>query len=426
MALADLLTRGVEALRRGDAQTAAKHFQAVLAIRPGHPVAVRNLGVIFMEAGLHDAALKLAEIVLSAQPDHGEALLMRGEALAAKGRFTEALDAYQRAIAAPAGPAYEATMQLGLARAALRDHAGALLDLNRALALKPGAPATLYRRGIVRMQLRDFGGWVDYEARFDFKRFLSRSGGVITADMAPRIARHPTPASLAGQRVLVLGEQGIGDQVMFASMLPDLAKVAASITLVCEARLAAIFAASFPGLTVSGPKDARVSPSEIDQIVAMGSLGVMFRPNEAAFPGTPYLAPRPAVREAWAARLGPRTGKLRVGLSWRGGLARTRLSERSLTLEQLAPILSLPGCEFVSLQYGDVAEETAGHPLRVFPASEIEDFEQLAGLAANLDLVVSVQTALVHLAGAVGLPCLTLVPHNAEWRYAADGPSMPW
>jgi ADP-heptose:LPS heptosyltransferase len=125
--------------------------------------------------------------------------------------------------------------------------------------------------------------------------------------------------------------------------------------------------------------------------------------------------------------LGPAQGRRRIGVSWRGGTAGTNREGRSMDLAQLAPLFALPDAEFVSLQYGDVAAEAAGQPaLRLVPPAEIDDFAELAALVANLDLVVSVQTAVVHLAGALGTPCLTLVPLRAEWRYTASAASMPW
>jgi hypothetical protein len=134
----------------------------------------------------------------------------------------------------------------------------------------------------------------------------------------------------------------------------------------------------------------------------------------------------------WAERLGPADGRRRVGVSWRGGIDRTGRGARSMDLAQLRPLFDLPGCEFVSLQYGDVAGEVAAanaglvSPIRVFPAADIDDFDDLAGLVRNLDLVVSVQTALVHLTGALGAPGLVMVPAMAEWRYGAHGATMPW
>jgi ADP-heptose:LPS heptosyltransferase len=167
-------------------------------------------------------------------------------------------------------------------------------------------------------------------------------------------------------------------------------------------------------------------------LIGMGSLGRLFRNRLEAFPGTPYLRPRAPVREAWAARLGARRARLRVGVSWRGGTPKTGGARRSVTLDQLAPVLDLPDCEFVSLQYGDVSAELAAandgrdNPIKAFPAAEIDDFEQLAGLVLALDVVVSVQTSVVHLSGAVGAECLALLPHIPEWRYTLGAPAMPW
>jgi ADP-heptose:LPS heptosyltransferase len=183
---------------------------------------------------------------------------------------------------------------------------------------------------------------------------------------------------------------------------------------------------------VLAPKDARIDTDVIEALLAMGSLGSAFRRDVGAFPGAPYLRPGAEVRQRWAERLGPKTRRLRIGISWRGGVAATRTHARSLSLQQLAPVLDLADCEFVNLQYGEVADEVAAfnagrqNPIRVFPRAEIDDFEELAGLVANLDLVVSVQTTLVHLCGAIGQTCLTLVPHTPEWRYGAQGSTMPW
>jgi ADP-heptose:LPS heptosyltransferase len=215
---------------------------------------------------------------------------------------------------------------------------------------------------------------------------------------------------------------------MFASMVGDLRRVAASVTLVCDSRLVSLFAASLPGVTVADPLHAQVSAGAIDKVVAMGSLGHAFRPTLDSFPRTPYLAPRAEARADWAARLGPRTQPLRIGLTWRGGTPATRSNFRSLSLARLQPLLQIPGCEYISLQHGDVEAEIAASPapVRNFPADDLRDFESLAALTAELDLVISVQTSLVHLCGAIGQTCLTFIPHNPEWRYGAAGSTMPW
>ena len=122
----------------------------------------------------------------------------------------------------------------------------------------------------------------------------------------------------------------------------------------------------------------------------------------------------------------------KIGLSWRGGTAKSRRDQRSMTLDQLRPLLARDDCIFVSLQYGDVRDEiekyneSAGRKIVHFPKDSIDDFDDLAGLIGALDLVISVQNATVHLCGALGKKCLAMLPWKAEWRYGKSGSQMIW
>jgi len=422
-----LVSRGSALLALGRLDEAEATWRQALASHPGQDVVLWNLGMLLIERERHAEALGLADRTLAAAPGHARALLLRGDALAGLSRFEEAVAAFQ-SVPRQSEAAADALTKEALAHASLQRYDTALSLLNQVVARRPDDLFATFRRAIVRLATRDFGGWKDYEARWRLPFFQVRSGGAVTRELAPRLTLAPTPDDLARQRVLLLAEQGIGDQVMFASLIPDLTRIAQAVACVCDERLIGLLRASFPGVGFAGPRQARVALGSIDRVVAMGSLGGAFRPTEDAFPGTPYLTPRPEVRARWSERLGPRTRPLRVGLSWRGGAPTTRRSLRSLDWPQLAPILDLSGCEFVSLQYGDVTADLAAAPvpIRVFPAAEIDDFEDLSALAAELDVVVSVQTALVHLCGAIGQTCLTLIPHNPEWRYTASGSTMPW
>jgi hypothetical protein len=144
------------------------------------------------------------------------------------------------------------------------------------------------------------------------------------------------------------------------------------------------------------------------------------------------LAADPSVVARWRSALPAHGDRLSVGFSWRGGTVKTRRDQRSLVLEQLRPILTRDDCTFVSLQYGDVSEEietfnaTLDKKIIHFPKDSIDDFEDLAGLIGALDIVVSVQNATVHLCGALGKPCLAMLPWKPEWRYGKYGSQMPW
>jgi len=411
---------------------AEHHARAALAAQPYAPAAVRVLASLLQLQGRHAEALAFAEAVTGTDMDHGEGWMARADSLANLGRQEEAYNCYQVAMR-DGGVAFEALVKIGLMLAQLGHPGPAIQAFDAALKLDPDATEPRYQRGVARLTQQDFAqGWGDYEARWRSDRFVANARGIVPRPLVPMLALNPSAEVLAGRRVLVMGEQGVGDQLMFASMIPDLARTAASVECVCEPRLVRLLSASFGGVSVLAPKDAKIDTDLIDTLLAMGSLGSAFRREAQAFPGTPYLHPRPEVRAGWAERLGPKTARLRIGVSWRGGVAATRTHARSLSLAQLAPVFDLAGCEFVSLQYGDVADEVAAfnagrdNPIRIFPREAIDDFEDLAGLVANLDLVVSVQTALVHLCGAIGQTCLTLVPHTPEWRYGASGAAMPW
>ncbi|WP_340644417.1 tetratricopeptide repeat protein [Phenylobacterium sp.] len=418
------------ALNQWDA--AELRFRRALDHRPHHPPAHRNLGVLLGASERHAEALALADAALAADHGHSQALLTRGNALTGLARLQEALQSYSDAAAFD-DVTYEALTKLGLTYAALNQNETALRSFDQAITRQPNQALAVFRRSTVRLLLRDFsGGWDDYEARLNVSAFIASSMGFYQPLMT-RVARRMPAEQVSNSNILLLGEQGLGDQVMFASMVPDVAAAAAKLTCVCDLRLARLFSASFEGVAFQGlgnPPVLAVAPDST--LVAMGSLGRLYRRSEAEFPRTPYLRASQAVCEAWAERLGPRPRGLRIGLSWRGGVPSTRRSQRSLSLEQLSPVLDLPDCAFVSLQYGDVAAELAelntsrDDPIRAFDPSELHDFEDLAGLIANLDVVVSVQTAVVHLAGAIGTDCLTLLPHSPEWRYTASGSSMPW
>lgn len=227
-----------------------------------------------------------------------------------------------------------------------------------------------------------------------------------------------------GKTVLVYGEQGLGDEIMFASVIPDLLKTN-KVVIECHARLETLFKKSFPGVPVYGTRfDQEVSwPSEhkIDYRIASGSLGKFFRRSREAFPGTAYLKADPL----------PKGEKLRVGISWMGGGAKMgRVQKRSIPLTWWKPILNVPDVEFVSLQYSDNDDDidvvnALGYDIKKAPEAKERDYYETARLVDSCDLVISVCTSVIHLAGALGVPCWVMTPTFPAWRYQNKGP-MPW
>jgi tetratricopeptide (TPR) repeat protein len=241
--------------------------------------------------------------------------------------------------------------------------------------------------------------------------------------------------TLRQETLLVYGEQGLGDEIMFASMLGELQARAPRIRLLCDDRLRTLFARSFPETETVGLKVGKpmlLLTSDPDQVVALGSLGRHFRRTAADFPAhRGYLLPDAEKVAAWRARLDALGAVRKIGISWSGGTMGTGLARRSLSLAQLRPLLELPDITWVSLQYGSAAEDAAaftretGIALQVFPGVT-DDIDDLASLVQALDLVVSVCNTTVHTAGAIGKEVLVMAPYLPEWRYGMRGERMAW
>jgi Flp pilus assembly protein TadD len=429
------VNRGNALNRLGRAAEALAGFDRAIALSPRMAVAHSNRAQTLNTLDRFDEALAGADRALALDPGLANAWRHRGMALFRLERLDAALESFREAARLTSGPqAAEPLAEVGMVLAELGRDDEALAAYDRAAAIDPQATGVRYRRAHARLLRRDFaGGWEDYEARWQGRFADDRPVAGVAPELRRRLTLFPTVEMLRGRRVLAVAEQGIGDEIMFASVLPDLAAVAGDVACLADRRLQGLLSHSMPGVEVlAGRGPELADPARFDLIVALGSLPHAFRRAATDFPGLAYLKPADDVGEAWRTRLGPAGRRRRIGISWRGGVARTRTNVRSMELETLRPLLERPDCEFVSLQYGDVAAElatfnaTIARPVLSFPAPEIDDFEQLAGLVSALDAVVTVQTAVAHLTGALGRPGLVMIPRRAEWRYGAAGEDIPW
>jgi len=447
---------------RGDSPKARASFRAALAAAPDSVPALANLGLLLKEAGQFDDALVHLRRAHQLAPDVESPLRNLLLALVDSGRAEEAVTVAESALAANPDR-YEARLFLGIARSRLNDPARALACYEAAARLRPDAAEAHRNRGralqdlgrledaiaaysrslelqpdysIARLDLAlarllngDYErGWEDYEARRAIGDFPARAGAFAEWDGSP----------LVGRGVLVYSEQGLGDEIMFASCLPALIADARECVIECEPRLAGLFRRSFPGATVYPAARDRAVPAditrrELDFELPGGSLPRIYRHARADFPRhTGYLRPDPQRLDRWRRRLAESGGGLKVGISWTGGVEKTRRPVRSIALERWLPILQVPAVSFVSLQYtpeagAEVAKLRSAHDVRIEHWQEaIDDYEETAALTSALDLVISVCTALVHLGGALGQRVWVLTPRSPEWRYGMGGDAMAW
>lgn len=248
----------------------------------------------------------------------------------------------------------------------------------------------------------------------------------------PDIGTEPYWEGQKGVDLLLRGEQGIGDEISFASILPDVA-AECRVTLECDYRLRGLFTRSFPDVVVVGSRvgDKRGEFPCHDYRALVGSLGQFYRNSAEEFPGAPYLVADPERRIQWRALLDTLPGK-KIGIAWTGGKLNTFRERRSFKLERLLPILRKDHT-FISLEYknpdAEIEDLKQKHGIEVkhWPrATESNDYDDTAALVAELDLVISATTAVVHLAGALGKECLVMAPKRPRWFYGRQGSSIPW
>lgn len=224
-----------------------------------------------------------------------------------------------------------------------------------------------------------------------------------------------------GKAVVIYGEQGLGDEIMFSSIIPDAIKDCKKVIIDCDRRLEGLFRRSFPKADVHGTRldlhPAWLENAKIESRCAMGSLGGLYRKQDSDFSGEPYLIADPERKTMWRA-LFDSYKKPVIGITTHGGSKRNNEAGRTITAMDLKPLLDDTRYEFVSLDYKDGIEHRRLHK---FPfAVNSKDYDDTAALISELDLVIGVNTTAHHVAGALGVKTVTLVPKYHWWRYARD------
>lgn len=313
----------------------------------------------------------------------------------------------------------------------------ALSHLEEAIKHSPNHAQARWNRSLAHLELGHYGqGFDEYhwgkrasvrlDRKFDTKRDIPEWDGS------------------KGKRIIVYGEQGIGDEILFASCIPDLIRDSTEVVFECHKKLHRLFCASFKSLDIYGTReDEQIQwPFRSDGLpryafdgkIAIGDLPKFYRRELADFPGTPYIKPSTEAELRWAQKLSAMfpDKKPIIGINWIGGMKKTRVEVRSLTLEQMLPILS-QDAHFVSLQYTDCANEIfefeQKHGIKIHhwaEAAQNDHYDETAGLVSNLDLVITNCSSVVHLGGSMGVPTWVLTPSRPAWRYRLDLDYMPW
>jgi tetratricopeptide (TPR) repeat protein len=465
-----LVNLGNILLQQRDFSAAAGHYRRALELDPGLAQAHNNLGKALLELGQREDALLCLHRALKLNPGYFEAVVNLGMAQQALGFPGKAIEAFQHAAALnpqsleaasllakayfdvkllpEAEAAWEQALRLDpqhpvtpVNLAIVYQHTGKLTKAKNAFerALAKSPDEAFLRWNYAPMLLREgelARGWDYYEARMGMANLS------ISTKRDIDLPRWKGEA-LAGRRLLVISEQGLGDEIMFASLVPDLVARGTELVLECDPRLAPIYTRSFPSCrilplkrTEAGWQDAFASKLKamppVDYWTPAGSLPRHFRRRAEDFPAhRGYLLADAAKVQRWRQRLAELGPGRKIGLSWSGGTLQTNILARSLELEALLDGLKARDAAYVSLQYTPCAEEIAAAKAATGVTvhhwqDAIDDYDETAALVGALDLVISVCTAVVHLGGALGRPVWVAAPFLPEWRYGRTGPGMAW
>jgi len=388
-----------------------------LSLAPGEPGILTNLGTVLHKLGRHDEALAHWREALAVAPDFPDAWLNLGHALQELDRLDEAEVAFERVLTLrPEGA--EAMTGLGIIAHKRQHYSSALKWYQAALQLKPDLAAAHYNDGLTRLCLGDFAvGWSQYEWRWRTDAFPPH--GFTQPLWDGQMA--------SGKTLLLHCEQGFGDSIQFIRYAAMVKERCGAVAVFCPPALERLFS-TVHGIDHLASRSDRLPVCDL-QIPLMSLAGTLGTSLANVPDRIPYLA----VDEGWVdrfrGRLAPLSG-IKIGLAWRGNPKhindRNRSIDPRLFLEEW---LTLPGYQFIGLQQemtGDERQWCSGYAQFHEFSDALGDFADTAGLISSLDGVISVDTAVVHLAGALGRPVWVLLPKVADWRWLRDRTDSPW
>jgi tetratricopeptide (TPR) repeat protein len=412
-----LVNRGVTLHELQRAAEALDSYDCALALDPDHAEALTNRGVALHDLERYGEALASQDQALAVQPDHAAALSNRGVTLHKLGRLDEALASYDRALASR--PDYaEALVNRGVTLNNLKRFDEAVTSYDRAIALRPDDADAHFFRSMTRLLAGDFSdGWIEHE----WRKKTSTGSSKRVFSQPPWLGGD----EIAGKTILLHSEQGFGDTIQFCRYVRLVAARGARVVLEVEEPLQGLLT-GLAGVDRVVAKGDSLPDFELQ--CSLLSLPLAFKTRLETIPSAvPYLRAPDRALLKWGARL-PRTSRLRIGIAWAGNAKHIRDRERSIDLGDLLPLLDV-GATFVSLQKEVRAADMAilnSNPGILHFGHEITHFTDTAALISHLDLVISVDTGVAHLAGALGRPVWILLTHVPDWRWLLDRNDSPW
>jgi tetratricopeptide (TPR) repeat protein len=417
--------RGTILKEMGRYKEALSDYDAAIQLNPQFAEAFYNRGMTNSDLNNDKEAIKDYTNAISIDQSNFEAFNNRGNISKKLGHFEEALSDYNKAISL--NPSYaEAYNNRGGLMSDMKRYEDALLDYDKAISLNPNHASAHWNKAIHWLRMANFElGWSLYEWRWKSEKQIGK----------PLETSKPIWNGQSNKRVLVWPEQGIGDEIMFGSIIPDLEKLCSKVIIQCDERLIPLFRRSFPEGVDFFTRTDSIPEGVYDSHIPFGSLPMLLRPTLESFHDSsgPYLLYDGEKTKNLRKKLVSDDSQQLIGLSWHSNSILTGAQHRNINIEKLAQLLNRNNFRLVNLQYGDVSDELEdlrlNYNIDVLQVPEIDNHMDIDGLAALIgacDHVVSIDNATVHLASALGKPTHVLLPFNCDWRWGLNGSKSYW
>jgi tetratricopeptide (TPR) repeat protein len=408
---------GITVRERGNLDDSVAWFQKVISIDPKFDNAYFNLGIVFHEKRQLDKALDFFQKTIKLNPNSDDAYYNLGIVYGEKGQFHMAIDSYKKAINIKPTNS-NALNNLGIVLQDKGQIDEAILCFRKALGFKPDDAEAHWNIAQALLLSGNFKeGWKEYEWRLKVKDFHSRTFSEPLWD----------GSDIAGLSILLHAEQGLGDTIQFIRYVPLVAKPDTTIIVSCQKELRSLLQ------NVKGVSTV-VSYGEplpqFDVHCPLLSLPLLFSTTLDNIPAKiPYISADTLLVQKWREKIQPDKSKVNIGIVWAGNPKFPNDVKRSCSYDIFLPLAGLSNVALYSLQKREVTCQAKNFPMGmqlIDYTGDIHDFSDTAGLIENLDVVISVDTAVAHLAGALGKPVWTLLPYSPDWRWMLNRNDSPW
>jgi tetratricopeptide (TPR) repeat protein len=425
------LAYGQDLRDAGDYEKAYDIAYKWLRMDPNDPGALCLLTSILCDTEKTAIAYSISKRLTEIAPEAAVSWLNFGRCAGDLWRYKEAERAYKRALSMAVDDKTKSSICVNIS-CMMVDH-GQFKEAGKyarqAIVFNPDSTKGKANLGFCQLAQRDWAeGWKNY------RQCIGENGRFF--------AQYNGESLWNGEEgtIVVYGEQGLGDEISFAQMLPDMQKWCdennSRLIVDVQHRLQPLIQRSFPDIEIHGSRQQKYcdfDASVVDYSIPIGQLGEFFKTKDEDFTGNPYLKADPDRVEMWK-HLFKSKKKPVIGIGWQGGTWKTATKYRQLTLEQLLPVLKSVDAHWVSLQYKPsskgIAEFRKEHPeidIVEYPHGTLSnDYDDTVAMIQAMDMIVTMQTTTVHVAGGLGVPAWTFIPRTSQWRYGGEGEDFPW